>query len=371
MWERISHIVQSRVTKALHNAFTYLFEKMKPMEYFSFTRFLLLLLLFISSELWAQTSCSDQLILAQRRYDSGLLDEIPALLEPCIANGFTREEKSNAYKLLIQTYLFSDQPEKADKVMLAFLKEFPEYALLPNDQKEFVNLYNTYRTEPIMRIEAGLGVSTTHVLVKEYFGVNNILGESPSYSSGFGANGEISFVDNLFSNFDGAMGISFSYLTFSYSNTPFPFTNTSATQSNIYLGLPLSMRYNKELIGVKWFVKIGVEPVYLISSNIDISRSRTNVQDPIAGKVDMLKQQRTYDIRPLISLGANVRLGKAKLQFSVGAKFGLVDPMISNQRYSNTDLIQKYYYIPDSYFVNQVFFNAAYVFSIYKPKKIR
>jgi hypothetical protein len=79
----------------------------------------LLLLVLFPWGLVAQTSCSEQLRVAQRRYDEGLLDDIPKLISSCLENGFSKEEKMNAYKLLIQTYLYSDATAMADETMVA------------------------------------------------------------------------------------------------------------------------------------------------------------------------------------------------------------------------------------------------------------
>jgi hypothetical protein len=214
--------------------------------------------------LLAQNTCTEQLRLAQRRYDGGLLDEIPNIIEPCLKSGFTKEEKATAYKLLIQTYLFSDKTNEADQVMLLFLKDFPEYAIAPNDHKEFITLYRSYRTEPIMKIESSIGTNFSLITVREFYGPEDLNTTSPKYSSNIGVNAEFNYIDKLFGDFDGSFGLSINYLRIGYSNTPFEHTTVLATYANLYIGMPLAMRYNIDLMGLNMFAKAGFEPAYLL-----------------------------------------------------------------------------------------------------------
>jgi len=330
----------------------------------------LLLLVF---GLKAQSDCSEQLRLAQSRYDAGLLDEIPGILESCMAKGFTNEEKITAYKLLIQTYLFSDMPEMADKVMMNFLREFPSQTTSTNDTQEFVNLFKTYRTDPIMKIEASVGGILTLPFVKEFYGLEDLNKVYPEYSSGGWFGAEVNYIDNLFGDFDGSFGLSFSYMQVGYWNIPYEFTEVSATYNNIYFGVPLALRYNKRLLGIDFFAKGGFEPVYLLSSNIAFTRTRVGATDDITGTESVIDLQRKFDIRPMLAVGANVKIGNFKLLITSGVKFGTIMPTESSTRYKglNEEMYQKYYFIMDDYFINQAFINFSYVFSIYNPKKIR
>lgn len=340
------------------------------MHHFKSLLFLSVILL-VSSLGWTQTNCSDQLRLAQRRYDSGLLDDIPSILEPCLNRGFTKEEKANAYKMLIQTYLFSDLPDKADAMMLRFLREFSNYTILANDHSEFVNLYKTYRTSPIMKIEVALGGNLSLPFIKEFYGLGNLNTTSHEYSPNFGFGFEVNYINKFFNNFDGSVGLSYSFLGIGYWDVPYEFTNVGAKYKNMYLGLPLALRYNKDLFGIDFFVKGGIEPVYLLYSKINFTRTRINYQDDITGTENLIDFQRRFDFRPILSIGANIKVWNADILLTAGVKFGTVMPTKSATRYSNEDLYQKYYFIPDDYLINQVFFNVSYVFSIYNPKKIR
>ena len=326
-------------------------------------------ILLVSNLGWAQTNCSDQLRLAQRRYDSGLLDDIPSILEPCLDRGFTKEEKTNAYKMLIQTYLFSDLPEKADAMMLRFLREFPEYSILANDHSEFINLYNTYRTSPIMKIELALGGNLSMPWVKEYFGLEDLNNSNAKYSSNFGGFMELNYINKLFGDFDGSFGISASFLRIGYYNQPYDHTTINATYNSLYLGLPLALRYNKRLAGIDFFAKVGFEPAYQLLSSINYTREILGEADPLTGSVSVLNLQRKFDLHPLLAIGVNFKLFNRQFMATAGMKFGTIIPMRNETRYLIDELYLKSYFIPDDYLVHQAFVNISYIFSIYNPKK--
>src|SRR6187549_1035341 len=83
----------------------------------------LIFLVLISLEGYSQlVSCSQTLRLARSTYEQGRLHEIPALLAKCLAGGFSQQEKVEAYKLLCLSYIYLEEPQKADEAMLNLLR---------------------------------------------------------------------------------------------------------------------------------------------------------------------------------------------------------------------------------------------------------
>jgi len=87
------------------------------------------LIFLVAAESIAQTACTQTLRRARTVYDEGRIQEMESLLESCIKSGFTDEERTEAYRLLILSYLYLDEPEKADEAMLALLKDNPQFAI--------------------------------------------------------------------------------------------------------------------------------------------------------------------------------------------------------------------------------------------------
>lgn len=324
------------------------------------------------STLQAQNTCTEQLTMAQRSFDDGLLDDIPRMLENCMKNGFTREEKTNAYKLLIQTYLFNEEPQKADQVMMQFLNELPNYSIAVNDPKEFINLYNTYRTDPIFKIEVRTGIVFTTPYIIEYFGPSDITTIKPDYQLKTGINFEADFIHNLTGDFDYSAGISFTLLRQGYINKPYDYSTVEATLNHFYLGIPLAVRYNFYSGPLTLCANAGFEPVYLLRSTASITRTDNIVsEDPISGTEIFTDAHRMMDVRPFFSLGSNIDLGRDQLKVTIGYKFSVFSQLDPASFYPDISLGSKYFYFEDEMLLHHGHVSLSYIRPIYQPKKIR
>jgi hypothetical protein len=322
--------------------------------------------------LQAQNTCTEQLNKAQRSFDDGLLDDIPMMLENCMNDGFTKEEKANAYKLLIQTYLFNEELQKADVLMMQFLNEFPNYSIVVNDPKEFINLYNTYRTDPIFKIEVRTGIIFTTPYISEDFGPSDITTVKPDYQLKTGFNLEADFINNLTGDFDYSAGISFTLLRLGYINMPYDYSTVVASLNHFYIGIPLAVRYNYNAGPFILCATAGIEPVYLLSSTASIIRTDNIIgEEPIPGTEIYTDAHRMMDVRPFLSLGSNIDLGRDQLKVTIGYKFSLFNKLDPASYYSDINLGSKYFYFEDDMLLHHGHVSLSYIRPIYQPKKIR
>ena len=113
----------------------------------NWAKLLVIALFLIPTVSKSQKVCSEALSEAENMYDMGRLYEISELLHDCIENGFTREEKVRAYKLLSIVNLYLDQFAEADQTYLALLKLNPEYQPNPLiDPAELIYLHDQFNT---------------------------------------------------------------------------------------------------------------------------------------------------------------------------------------------------------------------------------
>jgi hypothetical protein len=128
-------------------------------------RILLLAFISVTFNYAVAQNCSQTLRLARSTYDQGRLHELPGLMKSCLANtgldGFTKQERVEAYKLLTMAFIYLEEPEKADSSMLKLLHTDPYFELNKEvDPAEFIGLYNTFRTDPVYRIGIKAGAIT-------------------------------------------------------------------------------------------------------------------------------------------------------------------------------------------------------------------
>lgn len=89
---------------------------------------MLLLAILVTGEVRAQENCGEfKITEAQRRYTNGNFQDVFALLNPCLENGFTTNEKAVAYKLIAQSYLAIDSLEGATISIRQMLLVNPSY----------------------------------------------------------------------------------------------------------------------------------------------------------------------------------------------------------------------------------------------------
>ena len=109
--------------------------------------------------------CAENWDKAKNDFENGHLYGIPSLLGDCLENGFTKQEKIEAYRLLTITYLYIDDPYGAQNSFLSLLKLDPEYRIKPNDPIELVHLNKQFITTPIILWRGRLGTNYSFIAV--------------------------------------------------------------------------------------------------------------------------------------------------------------------------------------------------------------
>ena len=89
--------------------------------------------------------CTNMLADAREAYTAGMVELVPEFLLECIqSNGMSGENRIEAYKLVINSYLFDYLPAEADSLMDSFVREFPDYRAGNSDPQEFVYLLDAH-----------------------------------------------------------------------------------------------------------------------------------------------------------------------------------------------------------------------------------
>ncbi len=121
--------------------------------------FIPLIFVYLSSEAQENVSCNQLLADAREAYSAGMVEIVPELLLPCLEpDGLTGNARQEAYKLVINAYLFDYLPEEADSLMDRFVKEFPQYKTTDADPAEFAGLFESHL--------AALGITQAVVAVE-------------------------------------------------------------------------------------------------------------------------------------------------------------------------------------------------------------
>lgn len=322
----------------------------------------------------AQEDCATTLSKAQKLYDAGVIEQIPQMLQQCLIKGFSDEEKLQANKLIIMSYLFDNNTTKADKAMLEFLKRYPEYALLPSDPAEFVQLFKTYRTYPVASFGFIFGTNISSVNVTKLYVDPSIKG---SYANtGFTYHGGLSFKRYLMNKLDLNLEAIYVLNSYKYSSDAITSNNSHEfTETMTSLAFPLTAiytpLYSKKIVP---YLRGGVSFSYLLSSTATLSLTIPDVSKPITQPDFSITDYRVrFMVKPVIGAGINYNLNHGNLYLDIRYDIGLMNHINTDKKIEeNQDIIdaQWTYAYRDNYFrINNICFSIGYFYKFYKPEK--
>lgn len=345
---------------------------------------LLVFLISIGNNLHAETTalsdsitCTQKLNKAQKVYDAGKLSEVEGFLTNCIQNGFSKEEKMQALRLMILASLFQDEHAKAEIYLLRLLKEDPEYSLNPAiDPAEFYELYNSYRTLPVLNIGLIGGITTTNIMEKQTYSVGSEADNNPKYKSRFGYQGGIVADILLYRKFQVHTGGIFNIKNFTYTNT-FLYdkaTTLTSRESEMWLDIPLALKYNIGNGKMKLYLMAGGSFGVLMSANSKLSRENSDNSNAAKEGTEKFNKIRSpYNISGLVGIGVRYKVGYGYVFLDGRYNIGFKNIANVKNRYFTDDGNNLFYYgyVSSDFNVNNLMISVGYMKSIYKPKKIR
>lgn len=339
-------------------------------------RILLLCVVVLSAGTYAraQSTCAQTLRLAQSIYDQGRLHELPQLLQKCLEeNGFNTEEKVNAYKLLTLTYIYLEEPLKADEHMLALLRTDTEFKVNDAvDPAEFVALYKTFRTYPIYRIGGKLGgVATGPSVITSDYADDGTNRTSQSYGFSGSVASEIPLPGSL-RKFTLNPELNFQLLSFKGVNERGDTARvTPARESQAWISLPVSLQYllhERPVTG--YYFALGVTADYLLSAKKRIISNRDGNSAIDENSLSLNEQRNRFNAGAIASAGMKRKIGKGFLIVELRYKMGLLPLSEASDTYENSVMVFDYKYVDGIFKLNSLMLSAGYVINRYNPKKL-
>jgi hypothetical protein len=368
-------------------------------------RRLVIFLLFLISGTWVLAqdqqptlNCPQSLRTARSTYDQGRLHEVTQYLTGCLerpedANGFTETERIEAYRMLTLTYIYLEEPDKADLEMINLLSTDHFYAIDPEvDPIEFKNLYRKFRTDPIFRLGAKVGFNTTHVNV---IANRYIWGQAKGeYSSTPGIQAGVVFEKDMKWLKQGivlAPELLWNTNSFTYSNSnvlleePDPFDpaadpnapnpNTGSqeqviSQTRIQLNALVQYKIEKQyLLADKFtpYVTLGPAISFLTKSEFV---GNTDADEPITGTAfDNTDSYNRLAFSVIAGIGVKLRVGGFYLTGELRHQYGFGNVVNTDNLYQNKALLA-YGYVDNDFRMSFTSFNLGFMLPRFSPKKL-
>lgn len=333
---------------------------------FSIILIMLITLPAISQE---QQTCAEKLQTAQALFERGQVEQVAPLITPCLQSGFNREELLQAYKLILQTYLYNNKAEAADSAMLTFLKRYPEYRVSPADHSSFVSHFNNYESKVIIQLSGKIGINLPYVFLKSEKSLFSPSGQQESSSRLTNFFGGIEAKYKLTYRIELNAGVAYSQFSFKRNET-IVFAETEIIETQRRIEIPLSLTYDIFHFGrMTPYARLGVGQTISFSSSGQGSLRPSddgNFYDRQGENMD-LKRRFT---EPFLQAGGGVKfkINKGYIFGEVSSNIGMLKQSTFGGYTGSDDDYHWYYMLPENNLrVNTLIFNAGYTYIFYKP----
>jgi len=320
-------------------------------------------------------NCALNLREAQDQYDAGIIQGIDSLISGCLENGFTREEKLQAYKLLINALIFDDNHQSAENYMLSFLRKFPEYKIAATDPSEFVDLMEQFDNTPRSSIGLIVGGNMVNIRTIEPFSLYGTKDAEADYSfSGIGFNAGLVFNINLGRFVEIALEPMYVQNSFEYTAQPYSFAAVKYTEKQDKIDLPVSCLISFGTANFVPYARLGAKASYLLSASSNSERGYINIFEPVndvtGSSVDILDQRLQYNFWAVVGGGIRYKIPGAFIFLDVRYNLGIQNQVNTDSRLNgNDDNTWLYFYRQDDFYLDDFSFSVGIAKTIYRPKR--
>jgi len=327
-----------------------------------------------------QSDCSVKLQEGEASFEDGLLSNSIAVLEECIKiEGFNKEEKVRAHRLLCIIYLYQNQDEKASENMRNMLRINPEYKTKPNDPAEFLELYKQYQIRPFLIVGGGAGTNFPMMNITTLHSTDNPTTQNMLYTSLFGFQAGLNFSRPLTNKIEAIFNPNFTTHRYRFEALYFDYAQLTATEVQTRLDLSVFVKYNFRnkynfsLSGFKPYVYLGATPHLLVNSSLSPQRGDLidgETRRSVEGRaIDMKDLRNNFTVSGMLGLGVEYKIGLGHLYVDVRYHYAFMEMVKDAKRFELQEEITRYGFIDNDYKMSALMFTLGYNYPLYNPKK--
>jgi hypothetical protein len=326
----------------------------------------------------AFAQCENAYQEALESYENGRPDLVEELLinSQCL-DQLPKTRRIDALKLLVLVSISQDETQKAESYIKKLLELEPEYRLEKDDPIEFKNLFYSFRSDPFVSVGFSLSTNKTYLRNIKRSAVDNPATSQSSYSSnlplvsGFSINIDLWLAQKWVLQ----TGLVGKIQTFNKTSYALGFAKTESQEALGIAELPLTLRYQLlEHRRNKLVAFLGGSYVFTNSSQLVATRS--DVLDPTrraltSSSINMIEKREMHNAAIQAGLGVQLKLKHGFLALNAGYQTYFFNHDKAEKKLSNTELLSEYFYLDDSFRLENLFFSFGYFYSFYKAKKLK
>jgi hypothetical protein len=327
------------------------------------------------------TPCVQTLRLARATYEQGRLHEIESQLKPCLNGGFNKDEKQlevEGYKLLCLSYIYLEEPEKANEAMLNILKTDHDFQINPAvDPAEFVGLYSTFRTKSMFSVGLLVGPNMTFPSIKTYYSVSGNSSGKGTYTPKVNVQIGAVFEKHLFGKFTAAPEVLLTNHAFSYTNPALftddnsgsPVTTQTGDIKQSWLDLNVLVQYKLGKRALNSYVSIGPSVGLLMAGSNTVKTEFDNGQVISGSPIDLKPTSNKVGFSVIGTAGIKYKFGAIYLTANIRYQLGL-SKIVNEEKKSDPEATYDYGLSPNIYTQQSTAFLVGFVLPIFSPKKL-
>jgi len=346
-------------------------------------RIILPLLLIASINSLSQTTeCEQVLNQANAEYEAGRFSTLPALLKPCLDNGFSNEQKVRAYLLLTQIYLTLDDPIAAENSYLQLLKANPEFVANPaRDPIDVYYLSKKFTTTPKFTPNFFVGGNTSFQRVIHTVNTSpdmTLVATKKPMKAGYQVGGNFDW--NVTDRWSVALGLDYSFKSIStiYTDANAQTRRGEDIEKQNWIDIPLYIKYADDSGRFRPFGYLGIAANFLLDAKLSTSEVFYNPSDPAAQEVSQGADQPINYNRKFFNGSLVVGAG---FKYKIGKNFLFVDARymaginnIAKNIYLNSSgqinpLVTSSQYTSNLYRIDNLSLSVGFIKPLYDPRK--
>ncbi len=325
--------------------------------------------------------CTQRLESSQRAYFSGNLKTVISSLKDCVENGdFLREEVQTALKLLINSHLILKEDSLADHYMNQLLIINPLSDLKPDELVEYKRLYASYDVKTKQNIGLIIGMNSPLFTTLQYRSLGSIAAETDTYDTKPGLVLGFKLDHYLTNKVFVSLGVLYNRYAYEQKELLLTYQQSFIEERLDYLNIPIQVGYQLASDNFDYFISGGLAANILISSKADLELFGVQSDNGItivpgipekAQAIDLGHQRDGIVFNYLINFGVRKRIGLIALELSAQYDIGINNLVNPNGRFSETEVWERYSYVPNDFKVDAFKIQFGISRSFYQPLKAK
>ncbi len=337
-------------------------------------------------------SCEFKLGKARVFFEVGQLEKIPPLLTGCTNDkSLSKPVRLSILKLLMETYLFTNEEKKAEEIYVKILNINPFFKIRKSiEHPEVIYLSKKFITEPTFGLGVKAGPTTTFVQsTKEFTFEPNVASISESFSNTIGYHLGV-FVNYQIPKTKIELTTEVLYAKTDYNYDAFIVSTADNQDADLKFGesyktlsIPLIAKLNfrentRGRKALSYYAYLGASYDIIIAARIDDINLLTRTNGVLGGPggssgLDILNgnyppTRKKSNFSALAGIGLKFRIKTSHLFLDLRYQYTLQNIVETDNRFKNTKL-QVYWHVDNDLKWHNLYFSMGYCYTFYKVRR--